>query len=89
MNRRAFLKRIVSGFVGMGGAVLLAACMAPLVSATARDRSAGAPWQCMNCGHLTRSTEDLSDTPCPRCTRRMLARITEEEMSKALAKLAG
>ena len=87
MDRRTFIQRIVFGFLGIGGTMLLAAC-APLVSAAARDKSAGEPWQCMNCGYLTRSKEDLSDSRCPHCGRRMLARISEEEMAKALAKLA-
>lgn len=71
----------------MSTLVLATGCMAPLISSTARDKSAGDPWQCMNCGHLTRSTEDLSGTPCPRCTRRMLERISEAEMAAALKKL--
>ena len=78
MNRRGFIKRLLSGILGVGAVVFINGCMAPLISTTARDRDAGDPWQCMNCGHLTRSKEDLSGTPCPRCTRRMLERITEE-----------
>lgn len=87
MNRRSFFKSLLSGILGSGALALVNGCMAPLVSARARDKSAGEPWQCMNCGHLTRSTEDLSGTRCPRCTRRMLQRISEEEMAEALKKL--
>ena len=87
MNRRSFLKRLLSGILGIGALVSTTSCMAPLISATARDKNAGDPWQCMNCGHLTRTREDLTGTRCPRCTQRMLKRITEEEMAKALQKL--
>ena len=86
MNRRGFLKRLGTAILG-GGALVLAGCMAPLISATARDKNAGDPWQCMNCGHLTRTREDLSGTRCPRCTQRMLKKITEPEMAAALKKL--
>ena len=87
MNRRGFIKRLLTGFLGIGALVSAGGCMAPLISATARDKSAGDPWQCMNCGHLTRTREDLAGTRCPRCTQRMLKRITEEEMTQALQKL--
>jgi DNA-directed RNA polymerase subunit RPC12/RpoP len=87
MNRRGFIKSLVSGVVGIGALFFVSGCMAPLISATARDKSAGDPWQCMNCGHLTRSKEDLSGTRCPRCTKRMLKKITEAEMAEALKKL--
>jgi len=87
MNRRGFINSLLLGLLGMGALALINGCMAPLIGATARDKSAGAPWQCMNCGHLTRSSQDLSSTPCPRCTRRMLQRISEEEMAAALKKL--
>ncbi|WP_419659955.1 uncharacterized protein Dvar_02920 [Desulfosarcina variabilis str. Montpellier] len=87
MNRRGFLKRLMSGIVGAGSLLFVNSCMAPLISATARDKNAGDPWQCMNCGHLTRSKEDLAGTRCPRCTQRMLKKITEAEMAEALKKL--
>lgn len=87
MNRRGFLKRLVSAILGGGALLFASGCMAPLISATARDKRAGEPWQCMNCGHLTRSKEDLTGTRCPRCTRRMLGKITEQEMTDALKKL--
>ena len=87
MNRRGFIKHLLSGILGLGAIVFVNGCMAPLISATARDKRAGDPWQCMNCGHLTRTTEDLTGTRCPRCTRRMLQRISEEEMAAALKKM--
>ena len=87
MNRRGFIKNLLSGILGLGALALVNGCMAPLISATARNKSAGDPWQCMNCGHLTRTTEDLSGTRCPRCTLRMLKQITEAQMAEALKKL--
>lgn len=87
MNRRGFIKSVLSGILGMGTLVFLNSCMAPLISTTARDKSAGDPWQCMNCGHLTRTKEDLAGTRCPRCTQRMLKKITDAEMADALKKL--
>lgn len=87
MNRRGFMKGLLSGLLGMGSLVIVTGCMAPMISATAREKSAGDPWQCMNCGHLTRTHEDLSGTRCPRCTLRMLARITEAQMAEALRRL--
>lgn len=87
MNRRSFFKHLLSGIAGLGTLVFINSCMAPLISAAARDKSAGDPWQCQNCGHLTRSKEDLTGTRCPRCTQRMLKKITEEEMAAALKKL--
>jgi DNA-directed RNA polymerase subunit RPC12/RpoP len=71
----------------MGTLVFVTGCQAPMISATARQKSAGDPWQCMNCGHLTRTREDLSGTRCPRCTLRMLERITEAQMAEALRRL--
>ena len=87
MNRRGFIKRLLTGILGIGTLVAANGCMAPLISATARDKSAGDPWQCMNCGHLTRTRDDLAGSRCPRCTQRMLKQITEEEMARALKKL--
>ncbi len=87
MTRRNFVKKIVSGMLGFFSLTAIQACMAPLISATARDKNAGDPWQCMNCGHLTRTREDLTGSRCPRCTQRMLKRISEEEMAAALKKL--
>ncbi len=86
MTRRGFIYSLLSGILGLGALVFANGCMAPLISATARDKSAGDPWQCMNCGHLTRSKEDLSGTRCPRCAQRMLMKITEAQMAEALKK---
>jgi DNA-directed RNA polymerase subunit RPC12/RpoP len=80
---------VLAGILGIGALISTSGCGAPLISATARDKSAGDPWQCMNCGHLTRTTEDLAGTRCPRCTQRMLKRITEEQMAAELKKLGG
>ena len=87
MTRRDFVKKLVSSVLGFFSMTAVHACMAPLISATARDKNAGDPWQCMNCGHLTRTHKDLSGTRCPRCMQRMLVRISEEEMTAALKKL--
>ncbi|MFO7714261.1 hypothetical protein [Desulfosarcina sp.] len=87
MTRRVFIQRLMSGIMGMGALVWVNGCMAPLISAAARDKNAGDPWQCMNCGHLTRTREDLSGTRCPRCTQRMLKKISEAQMADALKKL--
>jgi predicted RNA-binding Zn-ribbon protein involved in translation (DUF1610 family) len=88
MHRRTFL-RSVTAITAAAAAGLtsftIAGCGAPRVSPKARDQSAGEPWQCQHCGHLTRSQEDLSDDRCPRCYRRQLRRISEEEMAQALA----
>jgi DNA-directed RNA polymerase subunit RPC12/RpoP len=81
------MQRLFSGILGMGFLVFANGCMAPLISAAARDKSAGDPWQCMNCGHLTRTREDLAGTRCPRCTQRMLKKISEAQMAEALKKL--
>ena len=87
MNRRGFFKSVICAVAAGCAALVAGGCMAPLISATARDKSAGDPWQCMNCGHLTRSRADLAGTRCPRCTKRMLMKITETEMVDALKKL--
>lgn len=87
MNRRGFIKGLLSSILGVGALVFVHGCMAPLISTTARDKNAGDPWQCQNCGHLTRTNEDISGTRCPRCTQRMLKQISEEEMAAALKKL--
>ena len=88
MTRRDFVKKMVEGVIGILSLTAIQACMAPLIDAAARDKNAGDPWQCMNCGHLTRTHEDLTGTRCPRCTQRMLKRISEEEMAAALKKLS-
>lgn len=87
MTRRGFIVRLLSGILGVGTLAITNGCMAPLISSTARQKSAGDPWQCQNCGHLTRTNEDISGTRCPRCTQRMLQQISEEEMAAALKKL--
>jgi predicted RNA-binding Zn-ribbon protein involved in translation (DUF1610 family) len=88
MNRRGFIKSVLSGMLGLGALFVISGC-APLIAASARDKRAGDPWECMNCGHLMRSKEDLSGTRCPRCHKRMLREITEAEMAEALKKSGG
>ncbi|GAB6904655.1 hypothetical protein DESC_740151 [Desulfosarcina cetonica] len=88
MTRRGFIKQLLSGLLGVGAMVLFNGC-APLISPSAYVKSDGEPWQCMNCGHLERSKEDLTGTRCPRCGKRMLVRITEAEMAVELKKLGG
>lgn len=87
MTRRGFIVRLLSGILSVGTLAITNGCMAPLISSTARQKSSGDPWQCQNCGHLTRTNEDISGTRCPRCTQRMLKQISEEEMAAALKKL--
>ena len=53
MNRRDFINPLPSVALGRGALASASGCMALLISAAARDKSAGDPWQCMNCGHLT------------------------------------
>ncbi len=84
MNRRKFLKRVLSGVLGITGFMLIEGCMAPLVSPKIFDERNGSPWRCGYCGHLTRSTADLTGTRCPRCGRKQLGRISESELQQYL-----
>ena len=84
MDRRAFIKMLGAGVAGVALLLSGGGCAAPLVSSKAWDKANGSPWRCQNCGHLTRSDEDLTNTRCPHCTQRMLTRITEEEMEQRL-----
>jgi DNA-directed RNA polymerase subunit RPC12/RpoP len=83
MDRRGFLKVTLAGTLGVAGLVLVDGCM-PRVSEKVYDRSIGQPWRCGNCGYLTRSEKDLTDERCPRCGRKRLGRISEEELQKYL-----
>ena len=82
MNRRDFL---ISTCAALGSmAVLLSAGCAALISPAVSDQTSQA-WRCGNCGHLTRSDQDLTDTRCPRCGRKgFLARITEKDLQNYL-----
>jgi DNA-directed RNA polymerase subunit RPC12/RpoP len=84
MDRRAFIKVLGAGAAGVVLLVMGTGCPAPLVSSRAWDGAKGSPWRCLNCGHLTRSDEDLTNIRCPHCGTRMLTRITEEEMEQRL-----
>jgi len=83
MTRREAFRKLCLCATGILG--LAAGCMAPRVSPKAADKANGAPWRCEFCGHLTRSDADLADTRCPRCRRKRLRRISEEEAQKLLA----
>jgi DNA-directed RNA polymerase subunit RPC12/RpoP len=85
MTRRGLLKNVIVCAAGALGLTVSGGCMAPRVSPKVADESNGAPWRCEFCGHLTRSDTDLSDTRCPRCRRKRLRRISEEEAQKLLA----
>lgn len=84
MDRRDFLKWTLGGVVAGGILTFLNGCVAR-ISETVYDKDQGTPWRCSNCGYLTRSTKDLSDTRCPRCMEKDLKRITEEELQKYIA----
>ncbi|TVR45630.1 MAG: hypothetical protein EA402_04065 [Planctomycetota bacterium] len=85
MHRRELLKGLLALPLMLPVAGLLSAC-APLVSPRAHDPGNGRPWRCTHCGHLTRSLEDISEHRCPRCGRRRLRNISEEEMTERLAR---
>jgi DNA-directed RNA polymerase subunit RPC12/RpoP len=84
MDRRNFL---ISACIAMAGslAVLFSGgCVAPLISPAVSEQTSHA-WRCGNCGHLTRSDRDLTDTRCPRCGRKgFLRRITAQELQDYL-----
>ena len=84
MQRRDFLKIVFGGVLAVGPLVVAGGCIAPRISSTAYDTANGQPWRCEVCGHLTRSNDDLTETRCPRCRKRRLRRISEEELKKAL-----
>lgn len=83
MNRRDFLKLTLGGAVTGGILTFLNGCVAR-VSEAVHDKAKGTPWRCSNCGYLTRSTEDLANTRCPRCMEKDMKRITEEELNNYL-----
>ena len=84
MNRREFVRQMALGVVGLVGVLAAGGCAVARVSKAARDKSKGQPWKCTHCGYLTRSTEDLSNTRCPRCKRKKMIRITEEQLTEEL-----
>lgn len=79
MTRRQWFKTTSLLVAGVAGAV--AAGCAPWIAAVARDPKNGQPWQCGNCGRITRSGKDLSAHRCPRCWHKgRFRRITEEKI---------
>lgn len=83
MTRRQFLK--TAGWALAGCWTLgTIGCVAPKVSPSVQGSDDPA-WQCGYCGHLTRSSRDLSGTRCPRCMRRnVMERISEESLKELL-----
>lgn len=80
MNRRHFLRSAFVTLAGSAAFLLSGGCVAPLVSPTVSEQKSQA-WRCGNCGHLTRSSRDLTGTRCPRCKRKgFIVRISEEEL---------
>jgi len=84
-SRRNFLKATVGA---LGLIPVLSSCIAPRVSETARQKDGGDPWRSDNCGHLTRSKDDISGDRCPRCYSKQLKRVTEEQFTDFLKKEA-
>lgn len=85
MNRRDFFRMLIAGGIGITGAVFLGGCIAPRISDTAWVKTAGSPYRCEKCGHLTRSETDITADRCPRCRARMMRKITEQQMANYLA----
>lgn len=85
MQRRQFLRSALSLPLMFPVLGLLTAC-APRISQLVHDPANGEPWRCAHCGHLTRSSTDISGDRCPRCGRRHLSRISEEELAARLAR---
>jgi len=84
MDRRHFLISACVALAGSLAALCSGGCAAPLISPAVSEQTSQA-WRCGNCGHLTRSERDLTDTRCPRCGRKgFLTRITEQELQDYL-----
>ena len=84
MNRRDFLRSVCVTLAGSVAFLFSGGCGAPLISPTVSEQKSQA-WRCGNCGHLTRSNQDLTGTRCPRCKRKgFLMRITEKELQEYL-----
>jgi DNA-directed RNA polymerase subunit RPC12/RpoP len=84
MNRRHFLRSVCFALAGSVAFLFSGGCVAPLISPTVSEQKSQA-WRCGNCGHLTRSNQDLTDMRCPRCKRKgFLTRITEKELQEYL-----
>ncbi len=85
MKRRDFFRVILLGGICIAGAVFFSGCIAPRISDTAWVKTAGSPYRCEKCGHLTRSETDITAERCPRCRARMMRKITEKQMANYLA----
>ena len=84
MNKRNFLKYALNALTGGVTLLFLSGCIASRISPTVKKQKTQA-WRCGNCGHLTRSDQDLTDTRCPRCKRKgYIVRITEKELQNYL-----
>jgi len=84
MHRRDFLISACAALTGSLALLLCGSCVAPLISPAVSEKKAQA-WRCGNCGHLTRSDQDLTDKRCPRCRRKgFLTKITEQELQDFL-----
>jgi len=80
MDKRDFLKYALNTLAGSAALLFLSGCIAPRISTTVSKEKVQA-WRCGNCGHLTRSEQDLTNTRCPRCQRKgFIAKITEKEL---------
>jgi len=84
MDRRQFLSSMGVALAGSAAILVTAGGCASLVSPTVAGQKSQA-WRCGNCGHLTRSDQDLTDTRCPRCFRKgFMKKITEKELQNYL-----
>lgn len=81
MNRRDFLKWTVGGAITGSLLTLVSGCIAR-INESVYEKDKGSPWRCTNCGYLTRSEKNLSDTRCPRCFEKDFEKITEEQLKK-------
>lgn len=80
MDRRSFLVALGCGIAGSASLLCTGGCIAPQVSQSVYGDNVQA-WRCSNCGHLTRSDEDLTSKRCTRCFRKgFFNRITEENL---------
>lgn len=85
MDRRQFLSSMGVALAGSAAILVTAGgCIAPHISPSVSGQKSQA-WRCDNCGHLTRSDRDLTDTRCPRCFRTgFMKKITEKELQDYL-----
>ena len=85
MDRRQFLSSMGVALAGSAAILVTAGgCVAPLVSPSVTEQKSQA-WRCGNCGHLTRSDQDLTNTRCHHCFRKgFMKKITEKELQDYL-----